>query len=196
MSAPRIPEHAIDPVFVSRWSPRIYDSSAMPLSDLLRLLEAARWAPSAYNIQPWRFLYSLRGDAHWLGFLDLLNPSNASWAKHSSALVVLASDTIMPGDDNRPQSSSRTHSFDAGAAWAQFALQAASLGYQAHAMAGIDFARSRQYLAVPEQYRVEIAIAVGRCEKEQPLPAGNPANAGLSQRRPIEDFAAAGPFRA
>lgn len=131
MQTTRTSEYPVDEIFLNRWSPRAYDASAMDEADLFSILEAARWAPSAYNLQPWRFLYSLREDAHWNHYLTLLDPFNANWAQHASALIFVLSNSVQPGNDNHPDSPSRTHSFDAGAAWAQLALQATFLGYQA-----------------------------------------------------------------
>ncbi len=92
----RTADHPIEAMFLNRWSPRAYDGTSMPICDLLSILEAARWAPSAYNIQPWRFLYSHRDDAHWQDYLRFLDEFNISWAQHASALVVVLSDTILP----------------------------------------------------------------------------------------------------
>ena len=90
------------------------------------LFEAARWAPSSYNSQPWRFLYARRGTAHWDKFLGLLNAFNQSWAKDASVLIILVSNSVMlpPGADKAVPSHS--HSLDAGAAWENLALQARS----------------------------------------------------------------------
>jgi nitroreductase len=166
----------------------------MPAVDLLSILEAARWAPSAYNIQPWRFVYTLRDDAAWERHLDLLDPFNASWAKDASALVFLVSDREMPGNGSSPPSQSQTHSFDAGAAWAQLALQATALGYQAHAMAGIRFDEVRGGLAAPQRYRIEIAVAIGRQAEATRLPPALRQREVPSSRRPLEAIAFAGRF--
>lgn len=145
--------------------------------------------PSAYNIQPWRFIYAMRDDAHWDAFLDLLDPFNASWAQNASALVFLVSDTLTPAHGSSPARLSRTHSFDAGAAWAHLALQATALGYQAHAMAGIHFAIVRQRLLVPDHYRVEIAIAIGRQTDPFGLPKALQEREKPSLRLALEEIA-------
>jgi nitroreductase len=194
MNTERSPDHPIDPIFFERWSPRSFSATSMPAPDLLTILEAARWAPSAFNIQPWRFLYSHRGDAQWQMYLSLLDPFNASWAHNASALVFVLSDTVMPGDGSRAAKPSRSHSFDAGAAWAQLALQATSLGYQAHAMAGIDIEQSQKTLVVPEHYRVEVAIAIGRRAEPRMLPAELQEQEQPSQRLPVPEIAFAGVF--
>lgn len=194
MTTQRTPDYPIEPLFLNRWSPRAYDASSMPAADLFTILEAARWAPSAFNVQPWRFLYSHREDAHWQNFLTLLDPFNADWAQHASVLLFVLSDTVMPGDDNRPDKLSNYHSFDTGAAWAQLALQATSLGYQAHAMAGIYFDKSRENLIVPERYQVEIAIAIGKRAAPSMLLEELQEREQPSQRFSVNEIAFAGAF--
>lgn len=187
-------DYPVNNLFLRRWSPRSFDPAPMSERELFSLLEAARWAPSAFNIQPWRFIYSLRDDADWACHLDLLDPFNASWAKDASALLFLVSDKLMPRDGSSPHRPSNTHSFDAGAAWAQLALQATALGYQAHAMAGIRFDAVRVQLAVPENYRVEIAVAIGRQADASRLPKPLRLREVPSPRLPLEQIAFAGSF--
>jgi len=194
MNVERISDYPIEPIFLDRWSPRAFKANAIPAPDLLTILEAARWAPSAFNVQPWRFLYSHRGDAHWQQYLSLLDPFNESWAQHASALVFVLSDTVMPGDENRPDKVSRYNSFDSGAAWAQLALQATALGYQAHAMAGVHFDKLRESLAIPERYRIEIAVAIGTRADPNMLPEMLQEREAPSQRLAIEEIAFTGGF--
>ncbi|MFM5932216.1 MAG: nitroreductase family protein [Novosphingobium sp.] len=182
------------PLIVERWSPRAFDGTAMPQEDLDVILEAATLAPSAFNYQPWRFLYAHRDDANWERFLSLLIPFNASWAKEAGVLLFILSDTLMQqGDEAKPLHS---HSFDAGAAWAQMALQATAMGYHAHGMTGIDFDRIRSELAVPERFRVEAAVAIGRRASPEVLPEGLREREVPSGRKPISDVSAAGSFDA
>ena len=82
-------DRPIDPLFLERWSPRAFDGSLVPQEDLETMLEAARWAPSAFNSQPWRFLYARRDTEHWPRFLGLLSTYNQSWAKNAAALLIL-----------------------------------------------------------------------------------------------------------
>ena len=72
----RVVTRAVDPLFLERWSPRAFDGSAIPQADLDTIFDAARWAPSAFNYQPWRFLYAHRDTPDWSRFLDLLLPFN------------------------------------------------------------------------------------------------------------------------
>lgn len=186
----RVTDTAIDPLFLNRWSPRAYDGSAMPQEDLRKILDAARWAPSAFNYQPWRFLYAHRDDANWNRFLDLLIPFNQGWAKDAAVLVFILSETTM-GSPDKP---SHSHSFDAGAAWAQLALQATLSGYHAHGMTGVDFDRARVELGVPDGFRVEAAAAIGRIGDPATLPEGLREREAPSGRKTIEDLAFAGNF--
>lgn len=180
------------PLFVERWSPHAFDGSAIPQEDLDVILEAAALAPSAFNYQPWRFLYSHRQDANWDLFLSLLVPFNASWAKEAGVLLFIVSDSVMQqGEGSNPLHS---HSFDAGAAWAQMALQATATGYHAHGMTGIDFDRIRTELAVPESFRIEAAVAIGRRGSPEVLPEGLRTREGPSGRKPVSAIAAAGSF--
>ena len=158
----RISDYAIDPLFLNRWSPRAFTEETIPEDELMTLFEAARWAPSCFNSQPWRFLYARRGTPAWERFVGLLIEFNQSWAKNASALVFIVSNTLMTDPATGKQTPSPTHTFDAGAAWAQLGLQATRSGWRAHAMAGFDHERARAELHVPAHYRIEAAVAIGR----------------------------------
>ena len=187
---PRQADYPVDPLFLERWSPRAFDESDMPEADLLTLFEAARWAPSAFNSQPWRFLYAKRGDTDWERFLDLLVPFNRSWAQSASVLVYILSDTLPFTDKASGEpAGSHTHSYDAGAAWACLALQASLMGYQAHGMSGVDFERARTVLGVPQRYRIEASAVVGRIGDPATLPEKLQAREFPSGRKPVEEFA-------
>jgi len=193
--SPRHPDHEIDPLFLERWSPRAFDGSDIPDEDLMAMFEAARWAPSAFNSQPWRFLYAKRGDEDWERFLSLLIPWNQGWAHSASVLAFILSDSLPFVDrkTNEPQPS-HTHSFDAGAAWASLALQATRMGYHAHGMSGVDFDRLRAELAVPERYRPEAAFVIGRIGDPATLDDRLRARELPSDRKPIADFVFRGNF--
>jgi nitroreductase len=158
----RTADHVIDRQFLDRWSPRAFTDDKLPEDTLLTFLEAARWAPSSYNAQPWRFVYARRGTVHWSRFLTFLNEFNHNWAQHAAAVViVLSKKTFVPPGANAPVTST-THSFDSGAAWAQLALQASLAGWQAHGLAGIERERIREALSIPGDYAIEAALAIGR----------------------------------
>ena len=187
--------HPVDPIFTARWSPRAFDRSVIPDADLHTIFEAARWAPSAFNAQPWRFLYAKRESADWERFLALLMPFNQAWAQHAGVLIYLCSDTLM---ETKPGqiSPSHTHSFDTGAAWASMALQATMLGYHAHGMAGVWWDKVREELKVPDRFRVDAACVIGRTGSLDVLDEKNRGREFPSDRRPIAESAFAGDFRA
>lgn len=190
----RVSTRAVDPLFLDRWSPRAFDSSVLPQDDLDTIFDAARWAPSAFNYQPWRFLYAHREDADWQRFVELLLPFNQGWVANAGALVFILSDTLIaaPGsDDAKP---SHSHSFDAGAAWAVLALQATRMGYHTHGMTGVDFDKARTELAVPDRFRIEAAVAIGRQGDKSILPEALQAREVPSDRKPIEAFVHQGNF--
>ena len=194
-AAARHSHHPVDPIFTTRWSPRAFDRSVIPDVDLMTIFEAARWAPSAFNYQPWRFLYAKRESADWARFLSLLIPFNQGWAHNASVLVYICSDTVMemkPGQT----SYAHTHSFDAGAAWASMALQATMLGYHAHGMSGVEWDKAREELKVPERFRVDAACVIGRVGSLDVLDEKLQARELPSDRKPVADFAFAGDFPA
>ncbi|MCW1381373.1 nitroreductase family protein [Novosphingobium sp. KCTC 2891] len=180
------------PAIADRWSPRSFDGSAVPAEDLAVILEAASLAPSAYNQQPWRFLYAVRGDANWDHFVSLLVPGNAVWAKDAGALLFAVSETTFPRPDGAKPN--RSHSFDAGSAWALLALQATHMGYHAHAMVGMEFPRVRQELAIPEDFHINAAIVIGRKDAPEKLPDGYREREAPSGRKPVSAFAVGGKF--
>lgn len=191
----RHPDHPIDPLFLERWSPRAFDGSEMPEEDLSSLFEAARWAPSAFNAQPWRFLYARRGDAEWERFLGLLIPWNQAWAKSASVLIYIVSDSLPFTDKHTGEpKASTTHSFDAGAAWACLALQATRMGYHAHAMSGIQYDLARAELGLAERYCLNAACVVGRIGDPAQLDEKQRAREFPSGRKPQSEFVFAGRF--
>ncbi|WP_395666635.1 nitroreductase family protein [Methylocella sp.] len=192
---PRDAHHPVDRLFVERWSPRAFSDAEIPQQDLDVMFEAARWAPSSYNSQPWRFFYARRGTEGFARLLGLLSPNNQQWAQRAGALLVLASQKSFTPPDKPGRTESRSHSFDAGAAWAQFALQAHLLGYATHAMGGFDVERARVDLAMPEDFRPEIAIAVGRRGDPATLPDALRAREAPNARKPQAAFVFEGSYK-
>jgi nitroreductase len=192
----RTSDYPIDPLFLERWSPRAFTGEAISERELLTLLEAARWAPSSYNSQPWRFLYARRDTEPWPRFLGLLNEYNQSWAKNAAALLILVSKTTLLPRGADKEVPSYTHSLDAGAAWANLALQATRSGWAAHGMAGFDVSRTAAELGVPADYRVEAAIAIGRPGDKSILPEPLRAREQPSDRLPLSQLVSEGKFDA
>ncbi|MBM9401966.1 nitroreductase family protein [Gluconacetobacter azotocaptans] len=190
----RTSAHPVDRLFLDRWSPRAYDGAPIAEDVLLSFLEAGRWAASAYNSQPWRFVYARRGTADWDRFVGYLIPFNQSWAGSASALVfVLSGTTMLPPGKTEPVPA-LTHAFDAGAAAAQIMLQATSAGWAAHAMSGIDHDAIRTGLGVPDDHAIHAAIAIGRQAAPEILPEGLRGREAPSSRLPLSDIAFSGRF--
>ncbi|MDR1462481.1 MAG: nitroreductase family protein [Azoarcus sp.] len=194
MTAARTAENGVHPIFVERWSPRAYDESSIPESELKALFEAARWAPSAYNAQPWRFIYARRGTPAWQTFLDLLIPYNRGWAQHASALAfaVSAQKFVPPGKDEAIDTGFQ--SYDTGAAVAYLILQASLAGLAAHVVAGFDKQAVRQALAIPADFNVETAIVIGRRGEAGNLPPELQAREAPNARKPLESLIAENRF--
>lgn len=191
--ANRVANPRVLPVIVERWSTRAFDESVIATEDLNIIFEAAGFAPSAFNFQPWRFLYARRDDENWQRFLSLLVPFNAGWAKDASVLIFILSDQVIVKDGT--SGPSHSHSFDAGAAWAQMALQATAMGYHAHAMSGVDFDRARIELGVPDQFRIEAAAVIGRRGDTSRLPEMLRERETPSGRKAVNEIAYTGNFR-
>lgn len=167
---PRMSDHEIEPIFLERWSPRAFSGEAITEEQLMRIFEAARWAPSSYNSQPWRFVHARRDTPHWEPMLSLLNEMNRSWSKDAAVVMVVASsETMQPPGQDKPVPS-WSHSFDAGAAWGYLALQATKLGWYAHAMVGFDRDRAFAELGFPPGYRIEAAVVIGKLGDKAKLP--------------------------
>ena len=193
-SSHRQAAHGIHPLFVQRWSPRAYTGEEIPENVLHQIFEAARWAPSSVNSQPWRFLYSKRGAPSWSTFLDLLNPNNRLWAARASVLLVAVSKKTLVGRDGQVRPS-RTHSFDTGAAWQNLALQASEAGWPAHAIGGFDRDKAREALRIPEEFAVEIAIAIGRQGDKSLLPPDLQEREAPNSRYELKELVLEGGFR-
>ena len=147
----------IHPVLTTRRSPRSYDASeTISKVDLLAILEAARWAPSANNFQPWRFHVGVRGDDVFEKLIEVLSPFNATWAQRASALVMVS--VINQNDDGTPRAIS---GFDAGLAVSQLTFEAHSRGQVAHQMAGFDAAKAAESFGLPANITPLVVIAIG-----------------------------------
>ena len=192
MTASRNAAYPVNECFINRWSPRAFDGSAMPPADLNILFEALRWAPSSNNLQPWHILFAHRGTAPFETFLSAIAERNQRWAKNASVLIYLLSNRMQPAAEKPVPS--KAHAFDAGAGWAHLALQASMMGYATHAIGGFDEAAARAALKVPEDYHINVAIAVGRQTSKSILPEDLQARELPSSRKPIEEFTREGIF--
>lgn len=190
---PRTADHPIAAQFINRWSPRAFAETALTETNLLPLFEAARWAPSASNNQPWRFAYGLRGDAAFARIADALVPFNRSWAEKAAALVAVASRSTVAKDG--VENPNPWHTFDTGTAWGSFALQAHLNGLAAHAMGGFDAAKLAENLAMPAGYVLHAVLAVGYRGAAESLPEALRARETPSPRLPLDQIVGHGGFK-
>ncbi len=154
-------------VIRDRWSPRSFSSREVSKEDLKTILDAAHWAASSYNEQPWRFLVARKSDAEaYAKLLSVLVPFNQNWAKTAPVLLIMAAKREF--SHNRHPNRYALH--DAGAALAHFFLQATALGLHAHGMAGLDIDKARKDLAIPLEYEVAAAAALGYLGSPDELP--------------------------
>ena len=185
----RKPDHAIEPLFVRRWSPRAMSGEPLSEEELLTLFEAARWAPSTYNEQEWRFLYARRDTPQWSQFFDLLMEANQVWCQRAAVLVVVLARKVFT-HNGKPNP---VHVFDAGSAWENLALQATTMGLVAHGMAGFDFEKARISLRVPDHFAVAAMFALGRPGNLADLPLELRERETPSCRRPVRESIHEGP---
>jgi nitroreductase len=184
MMKKRKSDYNISPMILDRHSAREMSGEPLAEEEFLPLFEAARWAPSSYNNQPWRFVYAKRDTKHWDGFFDLLAPFNQMWCKNAALLVIIASKKTFD-HNNKP---SGTHSFDAGAAWENLALEGTRRGLVVHGMEGFDYDGAEKLLNLGDEYQVEEMIAIGKPGKNENL-AEQYKDKELSGRKPLSETA-------
>ena len=190
----RTPAAPVDSRFVQRWSPRSFTGKPISAPELMSLFEAARWAPSTSNTQPWRFVYGLAGSPGFNAIFETLAPFNQGWARAASALIAIlsAQQSVAPGTTEAKPSPH--HAFDTGAAWMSLALQAESMGWRTHAMGGFNAEALRAQLGVPEGFAVHCVVAVGEQGPRENLPAALQEREAPNGRQALEAMVAEGRF--
>ena len=183
-------EYPIHPLILSRWSPRAMTGEELSEKELFALFEAARWAPSSYNNQPWRFIYAKKNTPHWDRLFSLMGEFNQAWTKNAAALIVVISKKTFD-HNGKP---SRTHSFDTGAAWENLALEASARGLVTHGMEGFDYDKAQKELGVPEDHEVMAMIAIGKRAPKETLPQQMQDKEIPSTRRPLKEIMMEGKF--
>jgi len=183
--------YPINDIFLKRWSPRAMSGEAITFEQLMTLFEAAHWAPSSYNGQPWRFIYAQRETPEWEKLFDVMVPFNQEWTKNAAALVVVISHNVFEYN-GKPD---RTHSFVAGSAWENLALQATFMGLVAHAMEGFDYDRVKKDLNIPDDYTVEAMVAIGKPGPLSVLSAEMQKNEVPSERKSVHEIVFKGMFK-
>ena len=183
-------EYNINPLFVNRWSPRAMSGEEISYDDLMGLFEAARWAPSSYNNQPWRFIYAMRNTDHWQRLFSLLVDGNKIWAQNAAVIVAVISRKNFEFNE-KP---AITHQFDAGAAWENLALEATTRGLVTHGMQGFDYNGARKVLEVPDSFDVMAMIAIGKLGQKENLPNDLQEREYPSDRKPLIEIVMEGKF--
>lgn len=193
MDRPAPADYPIADVLAARWSPRAFSDAPVTRDELHSLLEAARWAPSSGNSQPWRFVYALRdedpeGHARIVGLLD---DYNEIWAKDAPLLMISVAQL------RNEKRELRHAEHDVGLAMGTLLVQATTLGLHVHQMAGYDEPEAARVLEIPDGFAPVAAIAIGRLGAPDSLPEKLAAReTGDRKRNPQTDFAFRGRFPA
>lgn len=177
----------LDEMFIQRWSPRSFLSNPIPDEDIKTIFEAARWSPSCFNEQPWRFVYAAQAE-DLTRFQSALVEANQSWANSAPMLVYVFSKKHFSRNDNP----NRWSEFDTGAAWMALTLQANKLGYHTHAMGGFDTDKAFEITGMDSHdYHVVCAIAIGKFDAgDSPDAVEN--NESPSARKALDEIVFAG----
>lgn len=191
MKTNRKAEYPILDAILHRWSPRAMSQEPISNKELMTLFEAARWAPSSYNNQPWQFIYAKQGTQAWHTLFNLLVPFNQSWCENAAVLIVI----ISQNNFTQTGKPSRTHSFDTGAAWQNLAIQGAAMGLVVHGMEGFDYNRAQKELKIPNDYTIQAMCAVGHPGTSKDLSNELQEREKPSNRKPIEEFVYEGSFK-
>jgi nitroreductase len=186
MSRGAVTSVPLHPLLAERWSPRAYDAShTIGDAQLAAVLEAARWAPSARNGQPWRFVVGRRGDATFKKILQALMPGNQTWAGSASALVV-----AVAAERDESGAPIGTAAYDTGLAVAHLITQAHAEGLHARQMGGFHAEPLSSELGVPEGFRPLAVVAVGRRAAGDAVPAELvERETAPRERRPLAEIA-------
>ena len=189
-SSVRKSKYPIDKIFLDRWSPRAMSGESISDEELMTLFEAARWAPSDSNIQPWRFIYAKRGSPEWEKFFRVLVEFNQMWNKNAAVLVCLVAKKT--NDKGKPNQQAIS---DAGAAWENLALQGAKMGLVIHGMGGFDKEKSRTEFKVPEEYEIIHMISIGKPGDISVLHERMQKSENPSGRKPLNEIIFEGEFK-
>jgi nitroreductase len=186
MSKSANPDHPVHELIANRWSPYGFSDRMVSKSDLQSLFEAARWAPSSYNEQPWRYLVATRDEPEaFEKVLGCLVEGNQAWAKNASALVLCVASTKFRRNGNP----NRAAEHDIGLASASLSLEATARGINVHQMIGIVPDKVRSVFSIPEDFTPLTAIAIGYAADPDTLDdAFRQRDLAPRERRPLREF--------
>jgi len=158
MEKPADTQYPVHELIRERWSPRAFADRSLEPGRLQSLLEAARWAPSCFNEQPWRFIVAERADEEeFQSMVDCLTPLNQAWAKEAAVLILSVAAKTFERNDN----ANRHALHDVGLSVMQLILQATADGLHAHQMAGFDSEQARRTYSIPEGFEPVAVVAIG-----------------------------------
>ncbi len=191
MEKPAITTLNIHPVIKNRWSPRSFSSKAVSEDQLQRILEAARWAPSSFNEQPWRFIVGIKGDDTWDKLHECLVEFNQIWAGNAPVLVLaIGKTTSSKGEKNS------VYQYDVGQSMAYITLQAEAEGLRSHQMGGFSKTKARELFSIPEDFNPMVMSAIGYQDEPEKL---RPNFADMEKqpraRKPLSELVITGSFK-
>lgn len=160
--------NAMSDLIKKRWSPRAFSDQEIAPAVLKSLFEAASWAASSYNEQPWRYIPTRKGEAAHQKLFSTLASGNQSWAGAAPILVL----TLAKSDFSKAERPNRHAWYDLGASVAHFALQAATHDLYLHQMAGFDAAKARELFEIPDNFEPATVFALGYHGNAADLPEG------------------------
>lgn len=179
-------KHAVNPLIKNRWSPRAFNNKTIAPELLEKFFEAASWAPSSRNEQPWKYLYAFRDDENFSKFSDCLVPQNQKWAKNAAVLLVSLSEKNYA----RNQRQNVHYMHDTGAANTLLLLQALEDGVYGHMMGGFDKEKTIQTFQIPDNLEPVCFMALGYPGDPQTLEESlRKTETGKRTRKPPEAFA-------
>lgn len=176
-------DYEVDSTFLNRWSPRSFLEKEVPEDVLMSVLEAARWAPSAMNSQPWRFIIA-RTKEDREKFHSFIKEGNRKWCEKAPVLVAIISDKNV-----------KSHVFDSGASWGYLSLQATKNGLITHPMAGFEQDQARVALQVPDDFDIQLIVAIGYQGEKEALPAELQEREHPSSRKPVSELIFEGEYK-
>jgi len=179
----RTTEYDIDDIFLKRYSPRAMNGQPIDREELMTLFEAARWAPSEFNNQPWRFIFGVRGTPDFDLLLSFLKEKNQAWCRNAGALVLVLSKKTSDLGQSSPK-----YSIGTGAAWENLALQATMKGIVAHGMSGFYEEKMQQEFNFSDDFKIEHMIALGRPGKIEDLPEDARPGETPNNRKPLSEI--------
>ena len=180
----------IHPIIKKRWSPRAFQSTPIQKETVMRLLEAARWAPSSFNEQPWRFMVGFKSDNTWQRIHDAMVEFNQQWAGNAPVLIMAIGNKI-----SSKGKTNAVYQYDVGQSMAYLTFQATEEGLAAHQMGGFSKEKAIELFDIPEDHEPIALMAIGHQDKPGTLsPDFEKMENAPRARKPLSELVFAGEF--